>query len=135
MHQFTNTGYTMHVDGFTTFLMTVFLSMGGSWYLQNNLTGELKGQLMEHITGHAKELFELRTKVNTQAEEIKQLRENSKEQNNQITEQNKQINEQNKQIHDQNKQINEQNKLIGELKTQVAIMNEKYAKVSILSWH
>ena len=58
-HQFTNTGYTMHVDGFTTFLMTVFLSMGGSWYLQNNLTGELKGQLMEHITGHAKELFEL----------------------------------------------------------------------------
>lgn len=100
----------MHVDGFTTFLMTVFLSMGGSWYLQNNLSGELKGQLMDHITEHAKELFELRTKVNTQATEIKQLREDIKE---------------------QNKQMSDQNKLITELKLQITLY-EKYMKVRIL---
>ena len=95
----------MHVDGFTTFLMTVFLSMGGSWYLQNNLSGDLKAQLVDH----AKELFELRTKVNTQAAEIKQLREDIKE---------------------QNKQITDQDKLITELKLQI-ILFEKF-KVRIL---
>ena len=98
----------MHVDGLSKFLMTVLLSLIGSWYLQNNLSGALKGQLMDHITEHTKELFELRTIVNMQAEEIKQLTEDNKE---------------------QNKQIINQSKLIAELKIRVALL-EKYAKVS-----
>ena len=65
----------MHV---ATFLMTVLLSIGGSWYLQNNLSSELNGQVMDQITEHSKELMELRLKVNTQAAEIKQLKDDNK---------------------------------------------------------
>ena len=108
--------HTMHVDGFSTFLMTVLLSMGGSWFLQNNLSNELKGQLMNHITEHskeitehAKELFELRTKVNAQAVEINELREKTKE---------------------QNKKIIDHNNIIIELKSRINLF-EKYFKVSV----
>jgi len=106
----------MQVDKITTFLMTVFLSIGGSWYLQINLSIELKGQVMDHITEHAKELIELRLKVNTQAAEIKKLKDDNKEQNKFITE--------------QTKQITDHNKFIAELKVQIMIY-EKYFKVSI----
>jgi len=58
--------------------MTVLLSIGGSWYLQNNLSSELNGQVMDQITEHSKELMELRLKVNTQAAEIKQLKDDNK---------------------------------------------------------
>ena len=92
----------MHVDGFTTFLMTVFLSMGGSWYLQNNLI---------------KDLVELSTKVSTQAADIKQLREDSKEQNKRIT--------------DQDKRITDQNKFITELKLQITLL--QYASEKIIA--
>ena len=70
------------MDGFVTFLVTICLSMVGSWYLQKNL---LKGQVMDHIT---KELSELRTKVNTLEGEIEQLKDDIKEQKKQITDQN-----------------------------------------------
>ena len=59
--------------------------MIGSWYLQKNV---LKGQVMDHINGHTKELSELRTKVNTLVGEIEQLKDDIKEQKNQITNQN-----------------------------------------------
>lgn len=83
--------------------------MVGSWYLQNNLSNDLKGQVMDYITEHAKELTELRTKVKTQEAEIKELKVDIKE---------------------QNKQIADQNKIIGELKIQVAIY-EKFTKVKL----
>ena len=101
--------HTMHVDGFSAFLMTVLLSMGGSWYLQNNLSNELKGQLMNHIAEHAKELFELRTKANAQGAEINELRQKTEE---------------------QNKKIIDQSNIIIELKSHINLY-EKYFKVSI----
>ena len=73
------------MDGFITFLVTICLSMIGSWYLQKNV---LKGQVMDHINEHTKELSELRTKVNTLVGEIEQLKDDIKEQKNQITNQN-----------------------------------------------
>ena len=73
------------MDGFITFLVTICLSMIGSWYLQKNV---LKGQVMDHINEHTKELSELRTKVNILVGEIEQLKDDIKEQKNQITNQN-----------------------------------------------
>ena len=73
------------MDGFITLLVTICLSMIGSWYLQKNV---LKGQVMDHIDEHTKELSELKTKVNTLVGEIEQLKDDIKEQKNQITNQN-----------------------------------------------
>ena len=64
--------------GYITFLVTVCLSIIGSWYLQKNV---LKGQVMDRITENAKELFELRTTVNTLAEEIEQQKKQIIDQN------------------------------------------------------
>ena len=78
------------MDGFVTFLVTVCLSMVGSWYLQKST---LKGQMVDHITEHAKELSELRTKMNTLAKEVEQLKDDIEEQEKHITDQNTLIND------------------------------------------
>ena len=66
------------MDGFITFLVTICLSMIGSWYLQKNV---LKGQVMDHINEHAKELSELRTKVNALVGEIEKQKKQITDQN------------------------------------------------------
>ena len=48
----------------------------------------LKGQVMDHITKHDKELPELQTKVETLTGEIERLKNDIREQENQITDQN-----------------------------------------------
>ena len=76
------------MEGYVTFLVTICLSMVGSWYLQKST---LMGQVMDHITEHAKELSELRTKVSTLTREIEQLKDDIKGQKMQITDQNELI--------------------------------------------
>ena len=66
------------MDGFITFLVTICLSMIGSWYLQKNV---LKGQVMDHINEHTKELSELRTKVNALVGEIEKQKKQITDQN------------------------------------------------------
>ena len=73
------------MDGYVQFLVTVCLCMVGSWYLQKST---LKGEVMDHLTKHDKELSELRTKVETLTGEIERLKNDIKEQENQITDQN-----------------------------------------------
>lgn len=59
--------------------------MIGTWYLQKNV---LKGQVMDHINEHTKELSDLRTKVSKLVGEIEQLKDDIKEQKKQINDQN-----------------------------------------------
>ena len=66
------------MDGFITFLVTICLSTIGGWYLQKNV---LKGQVMDHINEHAKELSELRTKVNALVGEIEKQKKQITDQN------------------------------------------------------
>ena len=79
----------MNADGLTTLLMIVCISIGGSWYFQN----DLKNQMMNHINKHDKDIERQNDRVNMQADEIKQLKELLKEQNKKIDEQTRQITE------------------------------------------
>ena len=79
----------MNADGFTTLLVIVCISIGGSWYFQN----DLKNQMMNHINKHDKDIVRQNDRVNMQADEIKQLKELLKEQNKKIDEQTRQITE------------------------------------------
>ena len=98
------------MDGYTTFLVTVCLSIIGSWYLQKNV---LKGQVMDHIIEHSKELSELRTKMNILAREVERLKDD---------------------IEEQEKHITDQNTLINNLKLQISKYDE-YTEVSIDTYY
>ena len=77
------------MDGYITFLVTICLSTIGGWYLQKSI---LKGQVMDHIDEHAKELSELKTKANVNTlwlvGEIERLKDDLKDQEKQIANQN-----------------------------------------------